>query len=92
LALQPEVHDRDLNILGVTFVGTGTSRRREMVQFLDHVLGLAQLQADDIEADLFTLADGSTFAVASPGGMGETQKTVGFLVADLDVAVAGPMP
>ena len=32
--------------------------------------------------------DGSSFAVASPGGMGESARSLGFLVASLDDAVA----
>ena len=31
----------------------------------------------------------SPFAVASPGGMGHTSRSVGFLVDDLEVAAAG---
>ena len=40
-----------------------------------------------MEADLFDLPDGSSFAVASPEGMGATQRSLGFLVEDLDAAV-----
>ena len=48
-----------------------------------------------VEADLFDLPDGSSFAVASPQGMGSTQRSLGFLVRDIEGAVrelraAGP--
>jgi glyoxylase I family protein len=41
-----------------------------------------------VEADLFELPDGSSFAVASPGGMGDSARSLGFLVTSLDEAVA----
>ena len=44
---------------------------------------------DGVEADLFELPDGSTFAVATPGGMGATARSIGFLVDDLDAAAGG---
>ena len=37
---------------------------------------------------MFGLPDGSFFAVAGPREMGETSRTIGFLVADLEAAVA----
>lgn len=40
-----------------------------------------------VEADLFDLPDGSSFAVASPQGMGATDRSVGFLVDDIEAAV-----
>jgi glyoxylase I family protein len=40
-----------------------------------------------VEADLFDLPDGSSFAVASPQGMGATDRSVGFLVDDIELAV-----
>ncbi len=76
-----------MRVLGITFVGTATRRRPEMVKFLAEVVNLPRREAPDVEADLFELADGSTFAVASPGGMGATERSVGFLVADLDEAL-----
>lgn len=56
--------------------------------FVRDVLGLEQLDRPDVEADLFRLHKGTTFAIASPGGMGPTQCSIGFLVDDLDAAVA----
>ncbi len=59
-----------------------------MTRFVGDVLGLPQRHVDGVESDLFDLPDGSSFAVASPGGMGVTTRSLGFLVADLDAAVA----
>ncbi len=58
-----------------------------MCTFLSEILGLEKMDSPDVEADLFRLPDGSTFAVASPGGMGLTERSIGFLVDDLDRAV-----
>ena len=76
-------------ILGLIFAGTSTSHRSEMINFLTDTLSLPLVQVDGLEADLFGLPDGSTFAVASPGGMGDTTRSVGFLVDDLEAAAAG---
>lgn len=59
-----------------------------MVRFVEGVLGLTRRHVEGVDADLFGLPDGSSFAVASPGEMGESARSVGFLVADLDEAVA----
>ena len=37
---------------------------------------------------MFDLPDGSRFAISGPREMGETSRTIGFRVADLDVALA----
>ncbi len=75
-------------MLGLVFAGTATARRGEMVQFLRDTLGLREVEDNGVEADLFELPDGSRFAVSDPGGMGETARSIGFLVEDLDGAVA----
>ena len=75
-----------LEILGLTFAGSATEQREEMTAFLAGVLQLPRLEVDGVEADLFGLPDGSAFAVADPRGMGDTSRTIGFLVADLDAA------
>lgn len=59
-----------------------------MSEFVSDVLGVPRHHADGVEADLFKLPDGSSFAVASPGGMGDSARSVGFLVASLDESVA----
>jgi glyoxylase I family protein len=76
-----------MRILGLCFAGTSTENRAEMRAFADEVLGLPSVVLDGVEADFFSLPDGSTFAVASPGGMGETGRSIGFLVDDLDAAL-----
>lgn len=59
-----------MRILGLVFAGTSTPHRSQMAEFLGDTLSLQRVQVDGVEADLFALPDGSTFAVASPGGMG----------------------
>jgi len=59
-----------------------------MTEFVRDVLGVSQLHVEGVEADVFKLPDGSSFAVASPGGMGDSARSLGFLVASLDEAVA----
>ena len=58
-----------MRILGLIFAGTSTPHRSEMANFLSDTLLLPRVQVDGVEAELFGLPDGSTFAVASPGGM-----------------------
>jgi hypothetical protein len=77
-----------VRILGLAFAGTATDRRAEMVRFAVETLGLERVRVAGAEADMFELPDGSCFAVADPRGMGETSRSIGFLVADLDEPVA----
>jgi glyoxylase I family protein len=76
-----------VELLGLIFAGSSTDRRQEMAAFVESVLGLRRAEVEGLEADLFDLPDGSRFAVASAGGMG-TERTIGFLVADIDAALA----
>lgn len=78
-----------MRILGLTFAGTATEHREEMSNFLRDRLHLEQVGVDGVEADLFSLPDGSQFAVAFPGGMGDTTRSIGFLVEGLEDALAG---
>ena len=76
-----------VEILGLVFAGSATPHRTAMTRLATDVLGLTRV--DDPSADMFDLPDGSRFAVADerePGG--GTSRTIGFLVADLDAAVA----
>jgi catechol 2,3-dioxygenase-like lactoylglutathione lyase family enzyme len=78
-----------MEIQGLVFAGTATPHRAAMAAFVTDVLGLAPTSSDPDYADMFALPDGSGFAVSGerePGG--GTSRTVGFLVADLDDAVA----
>jgi hypothetical protein len=77
-----------VHVLGICFAGTATPQRQAMSEFVNTVLGLPARQVEGVEADLFQLPDGSSFAVASPGGMGDSARSLGFLVANLDEAVA----
>ena len=76
-----------MNIRGIVFAGTGTAARPQMAAFARDVLGLTPAHVQGVEADLFDLPDGSSFAVASPHGMGATDRSVGFLVDDIESAV-----
>ena len=77
-----------MKLLGICFAGTSTGQRLPMTQFVGQVLGLPQIHVEGVEADVFKLPDGSSFAIASPGGMGESARSLGFLVANLDEAIA----
>jgi catechol 2,3-dioxygenase-like lactoylglutathione lyase family enzyme len=77
-----------MRILGLVFAGTSTNERPEMVRFLRETLGLEQVKVSGVEADVFELPDGARFAVADPRGMGDTSRSVGFLVESLDQATA----
>jgi glyoxylase I family protein len=77
-----------VDVLGICFAGTSTGHRVEMTRFVAEVLGLSRRVVEDVDAELFGLPDGSSFAVASPGDMGGSARSLGFLVADLDAAAA----
>jgi catechol 2,3-dioxygenase-like lactoylglutathione lyase family enzyme len=77
-----------VRILGLVFAGSATDHRPEMTRFLRETLGLETIEVAGVEADLFALPDGSRFAVADPRGMGDTSRSLGFLVDGLDGAVA----
>jgi catechol 2,3-dioxygenase-like lactoylglutathione lyase family enzyme len=78
-----------MQILGLVFLGTATPNRPAMTAFVEGTLGLARVDAGTAAADMFALPDGSGFAVADEREEGgETSRTVGLLVADLDTAVA----
>ena len=76
-----------MEIQGIVFAGSGTAARPQMAAFARDVLGLAPAHVTGVEADLFDLPDGSSVAVASPQGMGATERSLGFLVDDIETAV-----
>ena len=76
-----------MKIAGLVFVGTRTSARAEMTGFVRDVLGLAVADLPGVDADVFGLPDGSSFAV-TPSEEPWGERTVGFLVEDLDSAAA----
>jgi catechol 2,3-dioxygenase-like lactoylglutathione lyase family enzyme len=77
-----------MRILGLVFAGSATDQRAAMVRFVEDTLGLQRDPAVGAEADMFALPDGSLFAVAGPRGMGDTSRSIGFLVESVDEAVA----
>lgn len=72
-------------VLGLTFAATATLRPERTAEFFERVLGLTRSEVRGVDADLFVLPDGASFAVTSsrgiPGG-----RSIGFLVSDLDRA------
>jgi catechol 2,3-dioxygenase-like lactoylglutathione lyase family enzyme len=77
-----------VRVLGLVFAGTATGQRAEMTRFVQDILDLPRVQIGGVEADMFALPDGSQFAVADPRGMGDTDRSIGFRVDDLDAAIA----
>jgi len=77
-----------MQILGLVFAGTATRQRAEMARFVEDTLGLQRVEIGGVDADAFALPDGSNFAVADPRGMGNTARTIGFQVDNLDHACA----
>jgi catechol 2,3-dioxygenase-like lactoylglutathione lyase family enzyme len=76
-----------VDILGLVFAGTATHRRAEMARFVEVTLGLPRM--GEAGADMFVLPDGTRFAVAGEREEGRgTSRTIGFLVSNLDTAVA----
>jgi catechol 2,3-dioxygenase-like lactoylglutathione lyase family enzyme len=70
------------------FAGTATGQRAEMARFVRETLSLEPIHVGGVDADVFELPDGSRFAVANPRGVGDTSRTIGFLVERIDGAVA----
>jgi hypothetical protein len=77
-----------IRVRGITFVGTATDRRSETSEFLERTLGLRRVEIGGVGADAFELEDGTVFAVAGPRALGETSRTIGLLVDDVDEALA----
>jgi catechol 2,3-dioxygenase-like lactoylglutathione lyase family enzyme len=77
-----------MQIRGIGFVGTHTTEREAMSAFARDVLGLTPVAIDGSTADMFALPNGDVLAVASLHDEdGKEERTVGFLVGDLDAAV-----
>ena len=78
-----------MRITGITFVGTRTDARPAMAGFVRDVLGLSPVPpTGGMDAEVFALPDGSSFAVASGVAPDEDHRTVGFSVDDIDEARA----
>jgi catechol 2,3-dioxygenase-like lactoylglutathione lyase family enzyme len=69
-------------VLGLTFAATATLRQEHTAEFFERALGLARSEVPGVDADLFVLPDGASFAVTSPRGI-PGGRSIGFLVADL---------
>ena len=78
-----------MEIRGIGFVGSHTKAHGEMSSFLQDVLGLQPITVDGVGAELFAAGNGDVFAVAPLSEEdGATERTIGFLVDDLDGAIA----
>ena len=77
-----------MKIRGIVFAGTATTERESTSTFLRDVLGLTSIPLEGVEADLFALPDGTAFAVAPVDSPDEAGRTIGFVVDDLDAAIA----
>ena len=75
-----------LDVRGLVFVGTRTPAAAAMSAFARDVLGL--VPRDGGAAAFFDLPDGSSLAVQGTEPLEPAERTVGFLVDDLDAAVA----
>jgi glyoxylase I family protein len=76
-----------VEVRSLVFVGTRTPAADAMSAFVSDVLGLARLGGGG-GATYFALPDGSSFAVQATQAPEPAERTVGFLVDDLDLAVA----
>jgi glyoxylase I family protein len=74
-----------VDVRGLVFVGTRTPAATAMSAFARDVLGL--VPRDGEGAAFFDLPDGSSFAVQEAEEPEPAERTVGFLVDDLDAAV-----
>jgi catechol 2,3-dioxygenase-like lactoylglutathione lyase family enzyme len=77
-----------MEIVGIVFAGTATDRSDEMSSFLEETLGLRRVATGGTDAAVFELADGSHFAVHGLREDGDSSRTIGFHVRDLDAAIA----
>jgi catechol 2,3-dioxygenase-like lactoylglutathione lyase family enzyme len=78
-----------MKVRGIGFVGSHTPANAEMSRFLQSVLGLQPITIDGVGAELFAAGNGDVFAVARPPEEdGAAERTIGFLVDDLDAAIA----
>jgi catechol 2,3-dioxygenase-like lactoylglutathione lyase family enzyme len=73
------------DVLGLGFAATATLRPEQTAEFFERVVGLTRGEVQGVEAELFVLPDGASFAVTSPRGI-PGGRSIGFLVPDLDRA------
>ena len=78
-----------MEIRGIGFVGSHTRAHAETSRFVQDVLGLSPITVDGVGAELFATSNGDVFAVARPHEEDDAaEHTIGFLVGDLDGAIA----
>ncbi len=78
-----------MRIRGIGFVGSVTPAHEETGRFFRDVLGLTPTTVAGVGASLFEAANGDVVAVGSPlEGDESAERTIGFLVDDLDGAVS----
>jgi catechol 2,3-dioxygenase-like lactoylglutathione lyase family enzyme len=76
-----------MRITGITFVGTRTDARPAMAEFLRDVLRLTPAPpTEGMDAEVFGLPDGSSFAVTSGVPPDEDDRTLGFSVDGIEEA------
>jgi len=63
-----------MRVLGLVFAGTSTEARATTEAFLERTTGLDRVQVAGVEIGL---PDGSYVAVADPGGMGASDRSIG---------------
>src|SRR3954469_3875239 len=77
-----------MQVKGLVFVGSHTFSRTAMSAFARDVLGLVPSPISRPETDFFELPDGSMLAVKEPWDLDPAERTVGFLVDDVEAAAA----
>jgi len=78
-----------MQVTGITFVGTRTPAREQMADFARDVLGMRPREdPHQSSATFFDLPDGTSFAVSDTDGPDAAERTVGFLVDDVEAAAA----
>lgn len=77
-----------MQVRGLVFVGSHTFARGAMSAFAVDVLGLVPSPISRPETDFFELPDGSLLAVKEPWDLDPAERTVGFLVDDVEAAAA----
>ena len=77
-----------MQVRGIVFVGSHTFARGAMSQFARDVLGLVPSPISRPETDFFDLPDGSMLAVKEPWDLDPAERSVGFLVDDVEAAAA----
>ena len=75
-----------MEVLGLAFLASVTPAREAQTTFFRDVLGLSPAPIEALDADVFRLRDGSA-VVVHPGEPGD-ERSVGFLVAEIEAAVA----